>query len=153
MTTDTKRMRLLMNGETRSVGGNVSRFLLYFLELQIPMALGALVCYLLIRLIPSSSSLASVYHPGTYLFAIGDIVFLTVPVVGWMIFHGHGWPHSLEIAVAMLAPVAAIAVVGEAAAYAYLPWLITAGYPAMSLGMLVYLLYHPYHPYKHAHGT
>jgi hypothetical protein len=151
MTTDSKRMTLPLKVQgRRSVAPNPRHFLLHLLELQIPMALGALVCYLMIRLIPSSSSLATVYHPGTHLFAIGDIVFLTVSVVGWMIFRGYGWRHSLEMVVAMLAPVAAIAVVGEVAAYAYLPWLITAGYPAMSLGMLVYLLYHPY---KHAHGT
>jgi hypothetical protein len=35
----------------------------------------------------------------------------------------------------MLVPVAAIVVVGELTGYAYRPWLITAGYPAMSLGM------------------
>ena len=38
-------------------------------------------------------------------------------------------------------PVTASALVGELAGYAYLPWLIIAGYPAMSLGMLVYILF------------
>jgi hypothetical protein len=105
------------------------------------MGLGALVCFLLDRLIPASSSIATIYHPGTYLFATGDILFLTVPVVGWMIFRGHGWRHSLEMVVAMLAPVAAIIVLGQLAGYAYLLWLITAVYPAMCLGMLAYMLY------------
>jgi hypothetical protein len=40
----------------------------------------------------------------------------------------------------MLAPEAAIIALGELAGYAYLPWLTTAGYPAMALGMLTYLL-------------
>lgn len=117
------------------------RFLLHFLELQIPMGLGALVCYLLGRLIPASSSFARVYHPGTYLFATGDLFFLTVPVVAWMIFRSHGWRHSLEMAVAMLAPVITIAVLAELGGVAYLLWLVTAMYPAMSLGMLVTMLY------------
>jgi hypothetical protein len=150
MTMDTKRATLPINAHMRSVAPNVRRVLLRFLELQIPMALGAFVCYLLIRLIPASSSFATGYHPGTRLFAIGDIFFLSVPVVAWMMVRGHGWRRSLEMAVAMLAPVAAIAVVGELAAHAYLPWLIIAGYPAMSLGMLFYLLYHPH---EHGHGT
>ena len=41
----------------------------------------------------------------------------------------------------MVAPVTAIAVVGELAGYAYLPWLIISGYPAMSRGMFVYMLF------------
>ena len=120
------------------------RILLHFLEMQIPMGLGALVCYVLGRLIPASSSFATIYHPGTYLFATGDVLFLTVPVLAWMIFRGHGWRRSLEMAAAMLAPVAAIVVLGELAGAAYLLWLVTAMYPAMCLGMLVYMLYRRY---------
>ena len=76
---------------TRGFAAQAGHFLLHFLEMQIPMSLGALVCYLLGRLIPASSSYATAYHPGTYLYASGDVLFLTVPVVAWMIFHGHGW--------------------------------------------------------------
>jgi hypothetical protein len=105
------------------------------------LGLGALVCYLLTRLIRASPNFATIYHPGTYLYAAGDVLFLTVPVVTWMILRGYGWRHSREMAVAMVAPVAAIFVIGELAGYAYLLWLITAMYPAMSLGMLVDMLY------------
>jgi hypothetical protein len=120
----------------------VGHFVLHFLEMQIPMALGALVCYLLVRLLPASSRFATIYHPGTRLYYLGDTLFLTVPVVAWMIFRGHGWRHSLAMAVAMLTPVAVIIVLGQLAGYAVLPWLPIAGYPAQSLGMLVYMLYH-----------
>ena len=141
MTTDAKRAGLATNGEMRSVAANVSRFLLQFMELQIAMGLGALLCFLLGRLIPDSSIVATVYYPGSYLLATGDVLFLTVPVVAWLMFRTHEWRHAVGRAAAMLAPVAAIALVGELAGYAYLRWLITAGYPAMSLGMLVYMLY------------
>jgi hypothetical protein len=126
---------------SRGLAPQVGRFILCFVELQILMGLGALVCYLLGRLIPASSRLATVYHPGTYLFAAGDVLFLTVPVVVWMFFRGQGLRHSLEMTVAMIAPVAVIAVLGEMAGNAYLLWLITAMYPAMSLGMFVHMLY------------
>jgi hypothetical protein len=119
----------------------VGIFIFHFLEMQILMGLGALVCFLLGRLIPASSSFAKVYHPGTYLFTTGDVLFLIAPVVAWMIFRGYGWRHSLEMAIAMFAPVAAIIVLGQLAGYAYLLWLIIAMYPAMSLGILVYMLY------------
>ena len=119
----------------------VGRFVLHFFELQIPMVLGAVICYLVVRLITSSSSFSTTYYPGTYLFALGDLLFLTVPVVVWMIFRGHGWQHSLEMSVAMIAPVAAVMVLGQLTAYDYLMWLLIAGYPIMCLGMIVYMLY------------
>jgi hypothetical protein len=125
----------------RFADSKAGRFFLHLLELQISMTLGALVCYLVVRLISASSGFATIYRPGTFLFAVGDLFFLTVPVIVWMIFRGHGRRHSLGIAVAMIAPVAAIMALGELTAYDYLTWLLVAGYPAMSLGILVYMLY------------
>ncbi len=141
MTTNLKQAYSPYKIQLPGAGSKVGRFILHFLELQIPMGLGALVCYLLDRLIPASSSFATVYHPGTYLFAIGDVLYLAVPVVVWMIFRSYGWRHSLEMGIAMIAPVAAIMVLGQLTAYDYLTSLLVAGYPAMSLGMLVYMLY------------
>jgi hypothetical protein len=120
------------------------------------MCFGALICYLVVRLISVSSGFATAYHPGTSLFAIGDIFFLTVPVVAWMIFRGHGWRHGLGIAAAMIMPVALIIVFGRLTTYDYLTWLLTAGYPAMSLGMLIYVLYRRDHftrPMAHSKHT
>lgn len=147
MTTDTKPVDAAQRVQLRRGAARAGRFLVRFLELQIPMGLGALVCYLLGLLIPSSSSYAPAYHPGTYLYAIGDVLFLTVPVVAWMILRGQGWRPSLEVAGAMTAPVAAIMGVGQLAGYDYLQWLLIAGYPAMSLGMLADMLY------RHDHFT
>jgi hypothetical protein len=121
--------------------GQAGRFLLNFLELQIPMLFGAFVCYLLGRLIPDSSSLGAAYHPGTYLFAIGDVLFLSVPVVAWVRFRSRGWRQSLELVLAMIGPVAVIALVGELAGHAYLIWLVTGMYPVMSFGQILYMLY------------
>lgn len=128
----------------------MKRFLLHLLELQLAMALGALVCYLLGRLVPASSAFATVYYPGSYLFAAGDVFFLAAPVVAWMLVRGHGLLRSLEMGAALLAPVAAVAVWGELAGSAYRLWLITGMYPAMSVGMLVYLAWrrHEYHGQK-----
>jgi hypothetical protein len=86
---------------------NKRRFLTFFVQLQIAMSVGALVCYLMGRLIPATSSFATVYYPGAYLYTAGDVFFLVTPVVAWMMFRGSGWRHSIELAVAMIAPVAA----------------------------------------------
>lgn len=136
LATQTARNPLSLRKLTSKAGGLIWRFL----ELQLAMGLGALVCYLIGRLIPASSSFALAYQPGTYLYAIGDVLFLTVPVVAWMIFRGHGWQYSAGMVGAMVVPVAAIVLLGQLAAYSYLSWLVTAGYPAMSLGMLAYIL-------------
>jgi hypothetical protein len=140
MTTDTNRVIRATHRELRSGSSRARRVLLHFLELQVPMAIGAFICLMVIRLIPPSSGLAAVYHPNTYLFAIGDMFFLTVPVVIWMTNRGYGRRQSAEMALAMLVPLLAIVALGELAGYAYLPWLTVVGYPALSLGMLGYLL-------------
>lgn len=145
MSTDIEQVGFLQMLRIRGAGLRAIRFLWHFLELQIAMSLGALVCYLIVLLISGMSSFTTTYRPGTFLFATGDIFFLTVPVVAWMIFCGHGWRHSLKVAVAMISPVAVIMVLGQFTAYDFLTWLLTAGYPAMSLGMLAYMLSHRDH--------
>ena len=125
---------------SRGAAADVGRFLSHFAALQIAMALGALVCFL-VGPVVRASILATANRPGTMLFFLGDVLFLTVPVMAWMIVSDRGWRHSLELAVAMLVPVAAIVVVGELTRSAYLLWLVIAMYPAMSFGMLAYLLY------------
>lgn len=111
------------------------------LELQIAMAVGALICLVAGRSIRGASILALHYEPGTVLFFIGDVFFLTTPVAGWMLLRGRGWRHSLELAAVMLAPVAGIVGMGELTQSDYLLWLVTAMYPAMSLGMLAYVFH------------
>jgi hypothetical protein len=106
------------------------------------MALGALVCFLVGRLVPPSSPFAALYYPGSYLFTAGDLFFLAAPVIAWMAGRGHDRRRQLEMAVLLLAPVAAVAVLGELAGWHYRLWLVTAMYPLMSLAMVVFLLRH-----------
>ena len=126
-------------------GSKAGRFVLTFLELQIPMVLGAVVCYLVSRLASASPSYAAIYHPGTYLYGAADILFLTAPVLVWLIFRGHGRRYSREMMIAMIAPVAVAVLLGELLGFPYLPWLLYSSYPLMCLGMLVYILYQREH--------
>jgi hypothetical protein len=58
-----------------------------------------------------------------------------------MLFRKISWQYSMEMSIAMIAPVAAFMVLGQLTAYDYLTWLLTAGYPLMCLGMLVSMLF------------
>lgn len=97
------------------------------------------MCLLVGRLVRTTSIYATDYHPGTLLFFLGDVFFLTLPVVAWMLVRGRRWRHSLELAGAMLAPVAAIVGLGELTGSTYLLWLVIGMYPAMSVGMVAYM--------------
>jgi hypothetical protein len=105
------------------------------------MALGALACLLVGRVARASPIYSTEYRPGTVPYLLGDVFFLAVPVVVWMLIRGFGRRRNLELAVAMLVPVATIVLLGELTRAAYVLWLVTSMYPAMSLGMLAYVLF------------
>ena len=114
---------------------------MHLLEMLLAMMVGMPILYLLRNVIPASSSYAAAFQSGTTLNALAMGVFMTVPMVAWMIVRGHGWRHTAEMAFAMLAPVAAIIVLRLLGADASLPWLATASHPAMFLAMIIAMLY------------
>jgi hypothetical protein len=115
--------------------------IVHFVELQIAMGTGALLCLLAGRLVAESSPYAAVYHPGSGLYALGDIVFLTTPVFAWMTWRGRTRRLRIEISMAMIAPVGLVAVAGEIMGTDYLHWLVTGMYPVMSVGIAIFMLY------------
>ena len=141
----------------RNLASKVGRFLLHLLEMLLAMEAGMIVFHLLANQIPATSSLATVTDNETVLHNVVMDVFMTVPMLTWMILRGHGWRHSLEMGVAMLAPVAVINLLCSLGAVEYLPWLAGAGGPAMYLGMLAAMIYRRNHytdKAKHlAHAT
>lgn len=131
--------------QTRSLPWKVGRFLLHLLEMLLAMGAGMGLFHLLAGLIPPASPLAVVNERGTDLHVIVMNVFMVVPMVAWMIIRGHGWRHSIEMAVAMLAPIAFVTVLCRLGLETYLPWLTGASAPAMYLGMLAAMLYRRSH--------
>lgn len=117
------------------------RFLLHFLEMLLAMFAGMGIFHLLAGLIPASSSWAAVNDSDTLLHNVAMDVFMTVPMLAWMVVRGHGWRHSFEMGVAMLAPIAVINLLCSLGLDGYLPWLAEASGPAMFLGMLAAMLY------------
>ena len=119
----------------------VGRFLLHFLEMQIPMLLGMIPWHPVVRALRASPTYAEAFQRGSALSILGHGLFMTIPMVAWMVIRRHGWRHSMEMGAAMLAPGLAIIVLCSLGADTYWPWLVTLASPAGTLGMLVYMLY------------
>ena len=125
----------------RNLASKVGRFLLHLLEMLLAMMVGMVIFHMLDSLIPASSSYAAAFASGTNLYDLAMGVFMTVPMVAWMIVRGHGWRHSAEMAFAMFTPAAAIIVLRLLGADASLPWLADASHVAMLPAMIIAMLY------------
>lgn len=128
----------------RKVASKTGRFLLHLLEMLVAMQVGMMLFHLLLGLIRIASN-SRVLESGTTLHAITMTVFMTIPMVAWMIFRGHGWRHCIEMVVAMIAPVVVIGLLCQLGVDAYVPWLVAASMPAMLLGMVAAMLYRKDH--------
>ncbi len=129
----------------RNAALKVGRFILHFLEMTLAMMVGMPIFSMLRKLIPATSSYAGAFKSGTILFDLSMTVFMTVPMVAWMIVRKHGWRHSAEMAFGMFAPVGVIIVLRLLGADASLPWLSKASHIGMFLGMLSAMLYRSDH--------
>lgn len=125
----------------RNYAAKVGRFGLHLLEMLLAMMVGMPILSMVRNLIPASSIYAAAFKSGTNLYGLTMAIFMTFPMIAWMIVRGHGWRHSVEMGFAMLAPVAATIVLRLLGAYAYLPWLASASHWAMFLGMIIAMLY------------
>ncbi len=119
----------------------VGRFILHFLEMTLAMMVGMPILFMLRNLVPTSSPYAAALKTGTVPFDLVMTIFMVAPMVAWMIVRRHGLRHSVEMAIGMSAPVAAIDALRLLGAGAYLPWLSKASHLAMFLGMLAVMLY------------
>jgi hypothetical protein len=122
----------------------VARFALHVAEMWVAMLLGMAV-FGPVRLALAAHGYAALLDPMSIASEVGMAVFMTAPMVAWMRVRGCGWRHGLEMAVGMLGPWAAVLILVDLGAASALPWLATAGRPAMLLGMLAVMLYHRQH--------
>ncbi len=120
---------------------SVGRFSLHMLEMLLAMMAGMPIYAVLRKLVPASSGYAAAFKSGTIQYDLAMTVFMTVPMVAWMVLRHHGWRHSAEMAFGMFGPVAVIVILRLLGADGYLPWLSSASHSAMFLGMLAVMLY------------
>ena len=108
MTTITdKTIKQASDHPLRGAASKTGRFLLHLLEMLIAMQAGMMLFHLVLGLL-RIFSISRAFESGTTLHALTMTVFMTVPMVAWMIFRGHGWRHCIEMVAAMIAPVALI---------------------------------------------
>lgn len=125
----------------RNAASKIGRFVMHLLEMLLAMVAGMFALSWLGDLIPAYSSLYYSFRSGAILYELAMVVFMTVPMVTWMIVRGHGTRHGVEMALAMFAPVAVISMLRLLKADAYLPWLADIGHMASFVGMIVAMLY------------
>jgi hypothetical protein len=87
------------------------------------------------------------------LMFLGMAFTMTVPMVGWMRYRGHGWRANTEMAASMLLPTFAAIALLEGGVVEGVGLLVVVEHVAMLLGMLVAMLLRPdEYTHHHAHG-
>ena len=145
MTTLTnKTTKQASDNALRSVASKAGRFVLHLLEMLIAMEVGMGIFHLVLGLL-RIFSISRSFESGTALHAITMTIFMTLPMVAWMIHRGHGWRHCIEMVIAMITPVASIGLLCQLGVDEYLPWLAGLSMPAMLIGMIAAMLYRKDH--------
>jgi hypothetical protein len=119
----------------------VGFFTWHYFEMMLAMMVGSTLFELLVREMPTATRYAIGIQPGTFLNSSGIALSMMIVMIAWMIVRGHGWRHSAEMAVAMLVPVAFVAVISLQKGDASLTWFQATYCSAMCVGMLLAMLY------------
>src|SRR5215218_257858 len=132
---DDARPRVRMNAGTR-------HFVRHYVEMVVAMFLGMAVLG-----VPAGWALGAVGSSWSQLgddapslMLLGMAFTMTVPMVGWMRFRGHGWRANAEMAASMLLPTLAAISLLLTRAVEDTGALLVAEHVAMLLGMLVAML-------------
>jgi hypothetical protein len=118
----------------------VARFLLHLLEMTVLMVLGMMAFGLLADQLRTFPSLRAAFRGDSDLYILGDALFMSLPMVTWMLWRGHDRRHSLQMGAAMFVPGLAIVALGWLGADRFAPWLRDGACGFMCLGMVAYML-------------
>jgi hypothetical protein len=90
---------------TNTITGN-RRFVRHYIEMVAAMFLGMLVlgAPALVALGAAGVSSAELHNDLPAVMLLGMGVTMTVPMLGWMRYRGHGWQPSAEMGASMMAP-------------------------------------------------
>ena len=129
------------------------RFLRHYVEMVLAMFLGMVVLGIpagwALGAVGSSWSELTTDAPALMLLAMA--VTMTVPMVGWMRYRGHGWRANTEMSASMLVPTFAAIALLQASVVDDIGVVLVVEHVAMLLGMLGAMLLRPTE-YTHHHG-
>jgi hypothetical protein len=134
-----------------AVHAPVRQFVRHYIEMVVAMFLGMGVLG-----VPAGWALGAVGSSWSELtpslMLLGMAFTMTVPMVGWMRFRGHGWRASAEMAASMLLPTFAAIAALLAGVVENVDALLVAEHIAMLVAMLVAMLLRLDEYTHHAHG-
>jgi hypothetical protein len=137
----------------RWLSSSTWHFIRHYIEMVVAMFLGMAVLGVPAEwaLGAAGSSWSELNTDAPALMLLGMAVTMTVPMVAWMRYRGHGWRANTEMAASMVLPtLAAIGVL--AAGLVSIGTLLVVEHIAMLLGMLAAMLLRPDEYTHHAHG-
>ena len=114
--------------------GSTRRFIRHYLEMVAAMVVGMMV------LVGASEMLLDLPDE-TAVTLVEMAIAMTLPMVAWMRFRGHGWRACIEMSAAMLVPAAGALVLLGAGLVRNESTLIVAEHVVMFVGMLVVMLW------------
>ncbi len=126
---------------TDTTTGN-RRFVRHYVEMVAAMFLGMLVlgAPALVALGAAGVSSAELHNDLPAVMLLGMGVTMTVPMVGWMRYRGHGWQPSAEMAASMMIPTFGVTALLWAGFLADIGALMTIEHVVMLPSMLAVML-------------
>jgi hypothetical protein len=129
------------------------QFVRHYIEMVVAMFLGMVVLGVPAgwALSAVGSSWSELNTDAPALMLLGMAVTMTVPMVGWMRYRGHGWRANTEMSASMLVPTLGAIVLLQASVVDDVSALLVVEHVAMLLGMLGAMLLRP-SEYTHHHA-
>jgi hypothetical protein len=142
---------------TRRITSSTRHFVRHYVEMVVAMFLGMAVLGVpagwALGAVGSSWSELNTDAPALMLLAMAAT--MTVPMVGWMRYRGHGWRANTEMSASMLVPTFAAIALLQSSVVDDIGALLVGEHIAMLLGMLGAMLMRPAeytHHHAEAHG-
>jgi hypothetical protein len=120
---------------------SIRHFARHYGEMVLAMLLGMAVLWMPAKLALGAAGMSSQeLHDSAAAMLLVMATTMTVPMVAWMRFRGHGWPASLEMAASMYLPAFAALALHSGGVLEDLGVLMTLEHVAMLLSMLAAML-------------
>jgi hypothetical protein len=128
----------------------MKHFIRHYVEMVIAMFVGMAVLELPLRMLGTGWHELAIDAPA--LGFLGMATSMTVPMVGWMLYRGHGWRANAEMSAAMFVPTLAVITLTAADLITDTGALMTIEHTAMFVAMAAIMLARPAE-YLHRHGV